>query len=165
MLFTLPALAIFLRETPGRFIAYTIVAAMLFLLVQKDITEDTYKENTNYRSAFAWVTLLCLALSTLVGYARRSARSGARLNRNVRLHVPFSRTFVCLALQDRVNHGADPFSSDRGSSFGSRPAQAITSNWALLDQVADSTLLSHRIHRRAHRCACCNVAPLDRSKQ
>lgn len=71
VLFTLPALAIFLRETPGRFITYTIVAAILFLLVQKDITENTYKENTNYRSAFAWVTLLCLALSTLVGYATR----------------------------------------------------------------------------------------------
>jgi len=71
LLFILPALAIFLRETPGRFISYTIAAAILFLIVQYDEVAHDYKENTNYRKAFAWVTLLCLALSTLVGYATR----------------------------------------------------------------------------------------------
>lgn len=71
ILFALPALSIFLREPPSRFFGYTIGAAVLFLLVQSKDGRGTLNENPNYASAFAWVTLLILALSTLVGYATR----------------------------------------------------------------------------------------------
>lgn len=80
ILFALPALSIFLREPPARFFGYTIGAAVLFLLVQskddrgifsENPDRGIFSENPNYTSAFAWVTLLILALSTLVGYATR----------------------------------------------------------------------------------------------
>lgn len=71
ILFSLPALAIFLRESPERFLSYALVAATLFLLVQTNIARSTLGDNPNYKSAFTWVTLLCLMLSTLLGYATR----------------------------------------------------------------------------------------------
>ena len=71
ILFSLPALAIFLRESPERYLSYALVAAMLFLLVQTNIARSTLSDNPNYKSAFTWVTLLCLMLSTLLGYATR----------------------------------------------------------------------------------------------
>lgn len=71
ILLALPALSIFLREPPARFFSYSIVAAILFLLVRSKAARDTFGENPNYQSAFVWVTLLVLALSTLVGYATR----------------------------------------------------------------------------------------------
>ena len=71
ILFALPALSIFLREPPTRFFGNTIGAAVLFLLVQSDDERGIFSENPNYKSAFTWVTLLILGLSTLVGYATR----------------------------------------------------------------------------------------------
>lgn len=71
ILFALPALSIFLRESPTRFFGYTIGAAILFLLVQWDEEKSIFSNNPSYKSAFMWVTLLILGLSTLVGYATR----------------------------------------------------------------------------------------------
>lgn len=68
VLFMLPALAIFLREPPERFLSYTFGAAVLFLLVQADIEWHAIKENPRHRIASSFVTLACLALSTMVGY-------------------------------------------------------------------------------------------------
>jgi len=71
VLFTLPVLSIFLREPPGRFLGYTFAVAALFLLVQADTTRRVIEENPNLRTAFSFVTLGCLALTTMVGYATR----------------------------------------------------------------------------------------------
>ncbi|MES2365127.1 MAG: hypothetical protein V4563_04480 [Pseudomonadota bacterium] len=71
ILFTLPALSIFLREPPSRFFGYTIGAALLFLLVQSSDERGIFSNNPKYKNAFVWVTLMILALSTLVGYATR----------------------------------------------------------------------------------------------
>lgn len=71
VLFMLPALAIFLREPPERFLSYTFAAAILFLLVQTDAAWRVIQENPNNKRAYAVVTLGCLAISTLVGYATR----------------------------------------------------------------------------------------------
>lgn len=71
ILFALPALSIFLRESPTRFFGYTIGAAILFLLVQWHEEKSIFSNNPSYKSAFTWVTLLILGLSTLVGYATR----------------------------------------------------------------------------------------------
>jgi hypothetical protein len=67
----LPALAIFLREPPERFLSYTVGAAVLFLLVQADSAWHTIQENPRHQMASSFVTLACLALSTMVGYATR----------------------------------------------------------------------------------------------
>ncbi len=71
ILFALPALSIFLRESPTRFFGYTIGAAILFLVIQSDEESSIFSNNPSYKSAFTWVTLLILGLSTLVGYATR----------------------------------------------------------------------------------------------
>ena len=72
VLFTLPALAIFLREDPARFFIYTGLAVILFLLLRNAGTMGrAVLENPKLQLAFQVVTLGCLALSTLVGYATR----------------------------------------------------------------------------------------------
>lgn len=72
VLFTLPSLAIFLRETPTRFFLYTILAVILFLLFSKKyFSEITAPENPRQLLAFRLITLGCLGLSTLVGYSTR----------------------------------------------------------------------------------------------
>ena len=71
ILLVLPALAIFMREPPQRFLSYTFVAAVLFLLVQADLAWRTIQENPYHRITFMFVTLSCLGLSTMVGYATR----------------------------------------------------------------------------------------------
>jgi hypothetical protein len=71
VLFTLPVLSIFLRESPGRFLGYTFAVAALFLLAQADTTRRVTDENPNLRTAFSFVTLGSLALTTMVGYATR----------------------------------------------------------------------------------------------
>ncbi len=73
ILFALPALSIFLRESPTRFFGYTIGAAILFLLVRSDEERSIFSNNPSYKTSFTWVTLLILGLSTLVGYATRLA--------------------------------------------------------------------------------------------
>ncbi len=72
VLFALPALAIFLRETPARFFIYTALAVILFLLFPRPNTAgNAVLENPKHILAFQLVTLGCLALSSLVGYATR----------------------------------------------------------------------------------------------
>ena len=72
VLFTLPALSIFLREDPIRFLFYTGLAVVLFLLLRRPgATGRAVLENPRLQLSFQVVTLGCLALSTLVGYATR----------------------------------------------------------------------------------------------
>lgn len=72
VLFALPTLSIFLRETPTRFFAYTIMSVCLFLMFARPNKNcEDILENPKHRMAFQLVTLGCLALSTLVGYAMR----------------------------------------------------------------------------------------------
>lgn len=72
VLFALPALAIFLRETPARFFIYTALAVTLFLLFPRPSASGrAILENPKHILAFQLVTLGCLALSSLVGYATR----------------------------------------------------------------------------------------------
>lgn len=72
VLFALPALSIFLRETPARFFIYTALAVTLFLLFPRPNTAGkAVLDNPKHILAFQLVTLGCLALSSLVGYATR----------------------------------------------------------------------------------------------
>lgn len=72
VLFTFPALSIFLREPPGRFFTYTGVAVVLFLAFQKPRgLGAAVLENPRQRAAFNVVVLSLLALSTFVGYVTR----------------------------------------------------------------------------------------------
>ena len=74
VLFTLPALSIFLRETPLRLGIYTGLVAMLFLVFSKPYdSRHPVLVNINYILAFRLVTLCCLALTSLVGYVTRPA--------------------------------------------------------------------------------------------
>lgn len=72
VLFALPALAIFLRETPARFFIYTALAVAAFLILPRsNSSREAILENPKHVLAFQLVTLGCLALSSLVGYATR----------------------------------------------------------------------------------------------
>jgi hypothetical protein len=71
ILLTLPALAIFLREPPERLLGYAVTTALLFLCLRSDASERTRRGNPHQRIAYTLVTLGCLGLSTLVGYATR----------------------------------------------------------------------------------------------
>lgn len=70
--FALPALSIFLRESPTRFFFYTALAVAVFMFFPRasDVGKSVL-ENPKHIFAFQVVTLGCLALSTLVGYATR----------------------------------------------------------------------------------------------
>jgi hypothetical protein len=70
VLFMLPTLAIFLRESPLRFFIYTAIAAALFLLTQAT-DERRIEENQRYRLTLNIVTLLCLGLNTVIGFVTR----------------------------------------------------------------------------------------------
>ncbi len=71
-LFNLPALSIFLRETPQRFFLYTSLTVFLFILLsRKNGLSRAVLENTRHNLAFQIVSLGCLALATLVGYITR----------------------------------------------------------------------------------------------
>lgn len=72
VLFALPALAIFLREPPYRFFLYTALAVLLFLAFPRpNSAGKAILENPKHIVSFQLVTLGCLALSSLVGYATR----------------------------------------------------------------------------------------------
>ena len=72
VLFTLPALAIFLREPPSRYFSYTGFAIVFFLAYQRrERFEASVLQNPLHRLAFNVVTLGVLALATLVGYVTR----------------------------------------------------------------------------------------------
>jgi hypothetical protein len=71
LLFFLPTLAIFLREPPQRFLSYAFAAAILFILAQMDRHWPSVEDNPYNRRAHTVVSLGCLALSTMAGYATR----------------------------------------------------------------------------------------------
>lgn len=72
VLFALPALAIFLREPPGRYFTYTAFAVVLFLAFQKPRgLGAAVVNNPRHQAAFTFVTLGVLALSTFVGFVTR----------------------------------------------------------------------------------------------
>jgi len=72
VLFTLPALSIFLRESPTRFFIYTGLAVVLLLLFQRPRGSGRATvENPKHMLSFQLVTLGCLALISIIGYATR----------------------------------------------------------------------------------------------
>lgn len=72
VLFALPALSIFLHEPPTRFFFYTGLAVLLFLLFPRpNASGNAVLENPKHILAFQLVTLGCIALSSLVGFATR----------------------------------------------------------------------------------------------
>lgn len=71
VLLALPALGIFLREPPDRFLSYTFVAALGFVVAEAGSRKDNDEVNRNEAIAFHVVAIACLALSTMVGYATR----------------------------------------------------------------------------------------------
>jgi hypothetical protein len=71
ILFVLPALAIFLREPPGRFLTYAGLTAYFFIQAGWGLTHSYIQNNRMYRLTFYVVTLGCLAISTMVGYVTR----------------------------------------------------------------------------------------------
>jgi len=74
VLFTLPALSIFLRESPTRFFIYTGLAVVLLLLFQRPRESGRATvENPKHMLAFQLVTLGCLTLIAVIGYATRAA--------------------------------------------------------------------------------------------
>lgn len=87
ILFLLPTIAIFLREPPGRFLLYAVVAAALYILgLMLSRPHDTFIDILRGESggpqmdysilrtdtpAHAIVNLGCLAIATLTGYITR----------------------------------------------------------------------------------------------
>lgn len=72
ILLILPVLSIFLRETPTRFFSYTGLAVLLFLLFRNPHESGrAMLENPRHMAVFQLVTLGCLAVTSLVGYATR----------------------------------------------------------------------------------------------
>lgn len=72
VLFALPALSIFLREEPARFLMYTLVAVSLFIIFPRpNSSGKAVVENPAHVLAFQFVTLGCLAVSSFVGYVTR----------------------------------------------------------------------------------------------
>ncbi|MDA8447471.1 hypothetical protein [Paracidovorax valerianellae] len=66
-LFTIPALAIFLRLPPSMFITYAIVACFLYLLLLVPTLERVQAN----QSAAAFMNISCLLLSMFTGYITR----------------------------------------------------------------------------------------------
>ncbi len=71
LLVTLPALAIFLHETPTRFLSYSVAAGIVYMAFQSTPRIDGESRSSNERRASRFVALCCLALSTMLGYATR----------------------------------------------------------------------------------------------
>lgn len=70
LLFGLPALSIFLKEPPSRFLIYTIITAIMFWVFFKPLNRygKEIQNNTHYDLSYKVVTLLTLGVSTLIGY-------------------------------------------------------------------------------------------------
>lgn len=66
-LFTIPALAIFLRLPPSMFIAFAVVACILYLVL---LIPDLERVQSNH-SAAAFMNISCLLLSMFTGYITR----------------------------------------------------------------------------------------------
>lgn len=72
VLFMLPSLAIFLRESPERFVLYAVFTGLVFLLLLiPRFSRQAPDENPHYRYSFAFVAIACLALSLFIGYITR----------------------------------------------------------------------------------------------
>ncbi|HEY9100425.1 MAG TPA: hypothetical protein VIN38_16285 [Thiobacillus sp.] len=72
VLFMIPALAIFLRESAGWFIAYALISASVFLvLLNMPARNPDSDSNPFYKKAFAFISLACLALLMFIGYITR----------------------------------------------------------------------------------------------
>lgn len=71
-LFTLPALAIFLRLPPSLFLAFTVVAALVYFLM---LTQPFAREASG-QSAAAFMNIACLCLSIFTGYITRPVSIG-----------------------------------------------------------------------------------------
>ena len=71
LLFGLPALSIFLKEPPSRFLIYTALAAFLFWVLFRPSNQygRAIQSNTKYAFAYKFTTLASLGISTIVGYA------------------------------------------------------------------------------------------------
>ena len=70
LLFGLPAISIFLKEPPSRFLIYTILTAIMFWVFFKPLNRygKEIQSNSNYDLSYKVVTLLTLGVSTLIGY-------------------------------------------------------------------------------------------------
>jgi hypothetical protein len=72
ILFSIPPIAIFLHESPPRFLGYTFLSAILFLIsIDGRGVSKKVLENENYALSFNVVTIGCLSISTFVGYVTR----------------------------------------------------------------------------------------------
>ena len=74
LLFGLPALSIFLKEPPSRFLIYTALTALLFAILFNPNNRygRAIQSNLKYSLAYKFVTLTSLGISTIVGYASLS---------------------------------------------------------------------------------------------
>ena len=74
-LFTLPAIAIFLRLPPFQFLLFTGVAAAIYLALLIQPTTESYRVDLERRqpsqSAAAFINIACLLLSIFTGYITR----------------------------------------------------------------------------------------------
>ena len=78
--FILPALAIFLRESMGRIILYSVLVSIVFtwnlfrlssMFVWSTYTPQQDEENRNISIAYWMVSIACLILATFIGYITR----------------------------------------------------------------------------------------------
>ncbi len=67
VLFTVPALAIFLRVSPGAFVSFAILAAALYLI----LLVETLRQPPSSMKATAFMSIACLAISMFTGYITR----------------------------------------------------------------------------------------------
>lgn len=67
-LFTIPALAIFLRLPPSMFITYAVVACVIYLFLLVPTALDSVQSS---QSAAAFMNISCLLLSMFTGYITR----------------------------------------------------------------------------------------------
>jgi hypothetical protein len=71
IIFLIPTLGIFLRESPQRFFGYALGAAALFLITRNDSFAEVIKQNPKRRSVFFLTCFGSLLLSMIVGYSTR----------------------------------------------------------------------------------------------
>jgi hypothetical protein len=74
ILFLIPALAIFLREPPIRFIIYAIVVYIIYYTASYKKTASInlfHEADDNVASAHRFVNFTCLALSVIIGFITR----------------------------------------------------------------------------------------------
>jgi hypothetical protein len=76
-LIMLPSLAIFLRESPERFVMYALATGVVFLiLLFPKFSRRAPDDNPHYRYSIAFVAIACLALSLFIGYITRPVPIG-----------------------------------------------------------------------------------------